>query len=72
MRKAGHFKDREILDKGAAYKVYAGMADAARLHCDAKKGVSTCVANTNSCFLLMELDRFHKMIDEIGYDFKIG
>ena len=67
----GTFKDREILDR-VAYKVYAGMAIAGRA-IGARHGVVYLRGEYK--FLLpqlrMELDGFHKMIKEIGYDFKI-
>ncbi len=67
----GTFKDREILDR-VAYKVYAGMTIAGRA-VGAKKGIIYLRGEYK--FLLpqlrMELDGFHKMIDEVGYDFEI-
>ncbi|MDT8402238.1 MAG: NADH-ubiquinone oxidoreductase-F iron-sulfur binding region domain-containing protein [Bacteroidales bacterium] len=67
----GTFKDREILDR-VAYKVYAGMAIAGRA-IGAKHGIVYLRGEYK--FLLpqlrMELDGFHKMIREIGFDFII-
>ncbi|MEA1887590.1 MAG: NADH-ubiquinone oxidoreductase-F iron-sulfur binding region domain-containing protein [Bacteroidota bacterium] len=67
----GTFKDREILDR-VAYKVYAGMAIAGKA-VGAKKGIIYLRGEYK--FLLpqlkIELDGFHKMIKEIGYDFDI-
>ena len=67
----GTFKDREILDR-VAYKVYAGMTIAGKA-VGAKEGIIYLRGEYK--FLLpqlrMELDGFHKMIKEIGYDFEI-
>jgi len=67
----GTFKDREILDR-VAYKVYAGMAIAGKA-VGAKKGIIYLRGEYK--FLLpllrMELDGFHKLIKELGYDFEI-
>lgn len=67
----GTFKDREILDR-VAYKVYSGMAIASKA-VGAKKGIIYLRGEYK--FLLprlrMELDGFHKMINELGYDFEI-
>ncbi len=67
----GTFKDREILDR-VAYKVYAGMAIAGKA-IGAKKGIIYLRGEYK--FLLpqlrIELDGFHKMIEEVGYDFEI-
>ncbi|MEE4117016.1 MAG: NADH-ubiquinone oxidoreductase-F iron-sulfur binding region domain-containing protein [Marinilabiliaceae bacterium] len=67
----GTFKDREILDR-AAYKVYAGMAIAGKA-IGARTGIVYLRGEYK--FLLpqlrMELDGFHKMIKDIGYDFTI-
>ena len=67
----GTFKDREILDR-VAYKVFAGMAIAGKA-IGAREGIVYLRGEYK--FLLpqlrMELDGFHKMIKEIGYDFKI-
>jgi len=67
----GTFKDREILDR-VSYKVYAGMTIAAKA-VGAKRGFVYLRGEYKFLMpqLLMELDGFHKMIDEIGYDFKI-
>ncbi len=68
----GTFKDREILDR-VAYKVYGGMAIAARA-IGAKKGIVYLRGEYRFLLpqLMMELDKFHKLIKEIGYDFKIN
>ena len=67
----GTFKDREILDR-VAYKVYSGMAIAGKA-VGAKKGIVYLRGEYK--FLLpqlrMQLDGFHKLIKEIGYDFEI-
>ena len=67
----GTFKDREILDR-VAYKVYAGMALAGK-SIGATKGIVYLRGEYK--FLLpqlrMELEGFHKMIHEIGYEFDI-
>lgn len=67
----GTFKDREILDR-VAYKVYAGMAIAGKA-VGAKEGIVYLRGEYK--FLLprlrMEVDGFHKLIHEIGYDFNI-
>jgi [NiFe] hydrogenase diaphorase moiety large subunit len=67
----GTFKDREILDR-VSYKVFGGMAIAAKA-VGAKKGYVYLRGEYKFLMpqLLMELDGFHKMIDEIGYDFRI-
>jgi [NiFe] hydrogenase diaphorase moiety large subunit len=67
----GTFKDREILDR-AAYKVYGGMAIAGKT-IGAKQGIVYLRGEYKFLLpkLMMELDAFHKMIDEIGYDFRI-
>jgi [NiFe] hydrogenase diaphorase moiety large subunit len=67
----GTFKDREILDR-VAYKVYAGMAIAGKT-IGAKKGYVYLRGEYKFLLpqLMIELDGFHKMIDEIGYDFRI-
>lgn len=68
----GTFKDREILDK-VAYKVYGGMAVAGKA-IGAKHGVVYLRGEYRFLLpqLLTELEKFHKMIGEIGYDFKIN
>ncbi|HCC70235.1 MAG TPA: NADH-quinone oxidoreductase subunit E [Bacteroidales bacterium] len=67
----GTFKDREILDR-VAYKVYAGMAIAGKA-VGAKTGIIYLRGEYK--FLLpqlrMELDSFHKLLKETGYDFEI-
>ncbi len=67
----GTFKDREILDR-VAYKVYSGMAIAGKA-VGAKKGIVYLRGEYKFLIpqLTMELDGFHKLIKEIGYDFKI-
>lgn len=67
----GTFKDREILDR-VAYKVFAGMAIASKA-AGAKKGYIYLRGEYKFLMpqLLMELEGFHKMIHEIGYDFNI-
>ncbi len=67
----GTFKDREILDR-VPYKVYGGMAIAGRT-IGAKEGYVYLRGEYKFLLpkLMKELDEFHKMIDEIGYDFRI-
>ncbi len=67
----GTFKDREILDR-VAYKVYGGMAIAGHA-IGAKEGYVYLRGEYKFLLpkLLKELDDFHRMIDEIGYDFRI-
>jgi len=67
----GTFKDREILDR-VACKVYGGMAIAGRT-IGAKEGYVYLRGEYKFLLpkLMKELDEFHKMIDEIGYDFRI-
>jgi [NiFe] hydrogenase diaphorase moiety large subunit len=67
----GTFKDREILDK-VAYKVYGGMAIAGKA-IGSKKGFVYLRGEYRFLLpqLYMELDKFHKLIKEIGYDFNI-
>ncbi len=67
----GTFKDREILDK-VAYKVYGGMAIAARA-VGAKEGIVYLRGEYRFLLpqLLKELDDFHRLTDKIGYDFRI-
>jgi [NiFe] hydrogenase diaphorase moiety large subunit len=67
----GTFKDREILDR-VAYKVYGGMAIAGHT-IGAKEGYIYLRGEYKFLLpkLMKELDDFHKMIDEIGYDFRI-
>jgi [NiFe] hydrogenase diaphorase moiety large subunit len=68
----GTFKDREILDR-VAYKVYGGMAIAGKA-IGANKGIVYLRGEYRFLLpqLMMELESFHKMIKEIGYDFKIN
>ncbi|MFO7852287.1 MAG: NADH-ubiquinone oxidoreductase-F iron-sulfur binding region domain-containing protein [Bacteroidota bacterium] len=67
----GTFKDREILDR-VAYKVYTGMTIAGKA-VGAKKGIIYLRGEYKFMLpqLKIELDGFHKMIEEIGYDFNI-
>jgi [NiFe] hydrogenase diaphorase moiety large subunit len=67
----GTFKDREILDR-VAVKVYGGMAIAG-LAIGAKEGIVYLRGEYKFLLakLLMDLESFHKMIKEIGYDFRI-
>lgn len=67
----GTFKDREILDR-VSYKVYGGMAIAARA-IGARHGIVYLRGEYKFLLpqLLKEMDSFHKIIDEIGYDFRI-
>lgn len=67
----GTFKDREILDK-VAYKVYGGMAIASKA-IGAKKGIVYLRGEYKFLLpqLMSELEKFHKMIKGIGYDFRI-
>ncbi len=67
----GTFKDREILDR-VSYKVYGGMAIAARA-IGAKQGIVYLRGEYKFLLpqLMKELESFHKIITEIGYDFKI-
>ncbi|HOW09861.1 MAG TPA: NADH-ubiquinone oxidoreductase-F iron-sulfur binding region domain-containing protein [Bacteroidales bacterium] len=68
----GTFKDREILDR-VAYKVHGGMAIAGKT-IGAREGIVYLRGEYRFLLpkLLMELEEFHKMIHEIGYDFKIS
>jgi [NiFe] hydrogenase diaphorase moiety large subunit len=68
----GTFKDREILDK-VSYKVYGGMAIAGKA-IGARNGIVYLRGEYRFLLpqLMKELDSFHKMISEIGYDFKIN
>jgi len=68
----GTFKDREILDK-VAYKVYGGMVIAGKA-IGAKHGIVYLRGEYRFLLpqLMKELESFHKMIDGIGYDFKIN
>jgi [NiFe] hydrogenase diaphorase moiety large subunit len=67
----GTFKDREILDK-VAYKVYGGMAIAGKA-IGAKKGIVYLRGEYRFLIpqLMRELESFHKMIKEIGFNFNI-
>jgi [NiFe] hydrogenase diaphorase moiety large subunit len=67
----GTFKDREILDK-VAYKVYGGMAIAGKA-IGSKKGFIYLRGEYRFLLpqLYVELEKFHKLIKEIGYDFNI-
>jgi len=67
----GTFKDREILDR-VPYKVYGGMAIAGKA-IGAKKGIVYLRGEYRFLLpkLMLELESFHKLIGEIGYDFKI-
>jgi len=68
----GTFKDREILDR-VAYKVYTGMTIAA-LAVGAKQGFVYLRGEYKFLLskLLKELDSFHKLLEEIGFDFRIS
>jgi len=67
----GTFKDREILDR-VSYKVYGGMAIAARA-IGARQGIVYLRGEYKFLLpqLMKELESFHKIIEEIGYDFVI-
>jgi [NiFe] hydrogenase diaphorase moiety large subunit len=67
----GTFKDREILDR-VSYKVYGGMAISARA-IGAKYGIVYLRGEYKFLLpqLMKELESFHKVIGEIGYDFRI-
>jgi len=67
----GTFKDREILDR-VSNKVHGGMAIAGKA-IGAKTGIVYLRGEYRYLLpkLMIELDAFHKMIKEIGYDFKI-
>ena len=67
----GTFKDREILDR-VSYKVYGGMAIAGSA-IGAKNGIVYLRGEYRFLLpqLMKELESFHKMIKEIGYDFTI-
>jgi len=67
----GTFKDREILDR-VSEKVHGGMAIAG-LAIGAKKGIVYLRGEYRYLLpkLMLELNTFHKMIKEIGYDFEI-
>jgi [NiFe] hydrogenase diaphorase moiety large subunit len=67
----GTFKDREILDR-ASNKVYGGMAIAGKA-IGAKHGIVYLRGEYRFLLprLMKELESFHKMIKEIGFDFNI-
>jgi [NiFe] hydrogenase diaphorase moiety large subunit len=67
----GTFKDREILDR-VSYKVYGGMAIAARA-IGAREGIVYLRGEYKFLLpqLMKELESFHKIIKDIGYDFRI-
>jgi [NiFe] hydrogenase diaphorase moiety large subunit len=67
----GTFKDREILDRASA-KVHGGMVIAG-MAIGATKGIVYLRGEYRYLLpkLLIELNAFHKMIKEIGYDFNI-
>lgn len=68
----GTFKDREILDR-VAYKVYGGMVIAGKA-VGAKTGIVYLRGEYKFLLpqLLAELDEFHRLIKEIGFDFSIS
>jgi [NiFe] hydrogenase diaphorase moiety large subunit len=67
----GTFKDREILDR-VSYKVYGGMAIAGKA-IGATHGIVYLRGEYRFLLpqLMMELESFHKLIKEIGYDFTV-
>ena len=67
----GTFKDREILER-VSNKVHGGMAIAGKA-IGAKKGIVYLRGEYRYLLrkLMVELDSFHKMIKELGYDFNI-
>jgi [NiFe] hydrogenase diaphorase moiety large subunit len=67
----GTFKDREILDR-VSVKVHGGMAIAGKA-IGAKTGIVYLRGEYRYLMpkLMIELDAFHKMIHEIGFDFNI-
>jgi [NiFe] hydrogenase diaphorase moiety large subunit len=67
----GTFKDREILDR-VAYKVYGGMAIAGKA-INAKEGIVYLRGEYRFLLpkLMKELETFHKLIAEIGFEFRI-
>jgi [NiFe] hydrogenase diaphorase moiety large subunit len=67
----GTFKDREILDR-VSYKVYGGMAIAGKA-IGAKNGIVYLRGEYRFLLpqLMKELESFHVLIKEIGYDFTI-
>jgi [NiFe] hydrogenase diaphorase moiety large subunit len=67
----GTFKDREILER-VSNKVHGGMVIAGKA-IGAKKGIVYLRGEYRYLLpkLMIELDAFHKMIKEIGFDFNI-
>jgi len=67
----GTFKDRELLDR-AAYKMYGGMAIAGKA-IGARQGIVYLRGEYRFLLpqLMKELENFHKLSAEIGYDFSI-
>lgn len=67
----GTFKDREILDR-VSYKVYGGMLIAGKA-IGAKQGIVYLRGEYRYLLpkLMMELEAFHKLIKELGFDFAI-
>jgi [NiFe] hydrogenase diaphorase moiety large subunit len=67
----GTFKDREILDR-VSVKVHGGMAIAGKA-IGAKTGIVYLRGEYRYLLpkLMIELDAFHRMIHEIGFDFNI-
>jgi [NiFe] hydrogenase diaphorase moiety large subunit len=67
----GTFKDRELLER-VSEKVHGGMAIAGKA-IGAKTGIVYLRGEYRYLLpkLMGELDSFHKMINDIGYDFKI-
>src|SRR5512133_3848543 len=67
----GTFKDREILDR-VSYKVYGGMLIAGKA-IGAKLGIVYLRGEYRYMLpkLMIELDAFHKLIKELGFDFSI-
>ncbi len=67
----GTFKDREILDRVSS-KVHGGMAIAGKA-IGAKTGIVYLRGEYRYLLpkLMIELENFHSMIHEIGYDFKV-
>lgn len=67
----GTFKDREILDR-VSYKVYGGMVIAGKA-IGAREGIVYLRGEYRYLLpkLLMELDAYHKMVKDLGFDFNI-
>ncbi len=67
----GTFKDREILDR-VSYKVHGGMLIAGKA-IGAKKGIVYLRGEYRYLLpkLMIELNAFHKLIKEIGFDFEV-